>query len=617
MKASLKQQTLICLLFAVNQLFSQVTISTNTSASSQLSGSENGIVIQNGHTLTITGGNWQFNANKGITVETGGHLVISGNTTLDGPSTTKWSGITAVGDYTKDQYHPNYWPNPQQLNSNSSWSGQLHPHQTSVKLTGCTIRNAIHAVESTLGAVVRVKGCIFLENYTCISIKRYFSPSTDLKDVNASYVMDSEFTWTTFNNMNKIGIYLQQVRGVNIGGCSFESNLPIVNEANHYLRGEGIVVNNASFYLTKSGDQWCLDDDECKTVCYSNSALSKTNSFNNLFRAINISNIYYIPFSITNCNFENNATAIEIAYSSDIAIKDNTFILNTTILNTLFENWIINNYRAYFINTTETQRFTIRENSFNGTGNNIYSVAVRECGNDQSNILANTISHSNSSNILSSEVRGIYLDGNCKYIYINCNSFSNQGADIFVDMGANVYTENYYLPSSNYTSVRMFNPHKIKLSNIFSTQIPNRINIALAIPIGTNVNYTNVIYYYNLIMNKPTVITNTGYSYFVTKDGNTDNLMTDNCTKSCSQLKSEIIPKGKIRIYPNPTDGKYIIIESNHQIINNISIYNALGKLIYQSFNSSNEIRPNLSPGVYFVKINVHSQVYNEKIIVK
>jgi len=417
--------------------------------------------------------------------------------------------------------------------------------------------------------------------------------------------MDSEFTWTTFNNMNKIGIYLQQVRGVNIGGCSFESNLPIVDESDYYLRGEGIVVNNASFYLTKSGDQWCLDDDECKTVCYSNSALSKNNSFNNLFRAINISNIYYIPFSITNCSFENNKTAIEIAYSSDIAIKDNTFILNTTILNTLFEHWINNNYRAYFIKTNETQRFIIRDNSFNGTGNNIYGISVRECGNDQSNILANTISHSNSSNILSSGVRGIYLDGNCKYIYINCNTFSNQGADIFVDMGAIVYHT-----FSTSTQVVAFNPQNTGLTNTFSVLIPNRQNIVFYTPISVS-NATINYFYFNQSQYNPGYNSITNHNPFLA----TSSQDIDICTKTCNQLKNSKLVNSNFFIYPNPNKDGLIFINNPYNVLYEISIYNNIGQLVYQCKNEKNQINVKLNSGIYHLQFK-HNGIYESETLI-
>ncbi len=301
-----------------------------------------------------------------------------------------------------------------------------------------------------------------------------------------------------------------------------------------------------------------MDGDECKTVCYSNSSLSKNNSFKNLFGAINIYNIYFIPFSITNTNFYNNATSIEIAYSSDIAIKDNTFTLSTTILNSLFHNWINANKRSYFIKTNQTQRFIIRENYLSGTGDNIYSINIEDCLNDQSDILANHISNSNNNNTLSSGVRGIYLNGKCN----------------------------------------------------FSVLIPNRQNIVFYTPVlpSATINYN-----YYQTQYKPGFNSISNHQNFQTAV----NLDFDVCTKTCNQLKNLDLVNSKVSIFPNPNKEGLIFFHNPYNKIYEITIYNNVGQIVYQSNSVINKIDVKLKSGIYYVQCKYQGIYETEKLIVE
>lgn len=603
-------------LLLINQIFSQVIISSSQNVTSQIVGSSDGIVVQKGATLTISAGNWQFNSYKGITVEKGGHLVISGNVNLKGPTGNFWQGISAEGEYLLDQYSIGHWPNQQQLNNTASWNGQLHPQQTSVILNGFKLSNAICGVESILGAVIRINDCQFLDNYNGVTIKRYVSPSNGLKELNASYIMDSQFTWSMWNSYsNKIGIYLEEIRGINIGGCIFSNNMPVVDESQYFYRGIGIKCENASFALTKSGNQWCYDNDECLTVCYSVLANSKSNKFENLFKGVDIHNIYYIPFAVTNCEFINNLKSVEVSKSSDIAIKDNIFFVNTISMNAYFQNISnITNVIISHVKCWETERFIIRENEFSGNGNQIFSIDIKDCGNDQSDIIANSISNSNTSNTISSGVRGINLDGNCKYIYINCNLFSNQGVDIYVDMGAMVYSENFINGGPSYTSVKMFNPQKKGLTNTFSNPLNGRINVALVTPLGTSETINDIYYYANQIGPSLSNIPNQ-YSLFTINTG----IGVDNCNKTCSQLNSIELTSSKLTIYPNPGNGKYVKVNANNQTLDSLLIFNAVGTLInnFPNIQTDGEINLDLPSGLYFIIGYSKSSILNCKYLVE
>ena len=77
------------------------------------------------------------------------------------------------------------------------------------------------------------------------------------------------------------------------------------------------------------------------------------------------------------------------------------------------------------------------------------------------------------------------------------------------------------------------------------------------------------------------------------------------------------------QIYPNPTTGKFIVSNTNHQSpTTNICIYNVLGEKVYATSNfkqqTSYEIDLSNSPkGIYFVKIYVEEKFYTEKMVIQ
>jgi hypothetical protein len=73
----------------------------------------------------------------------------------------------------------------------------------------------------------------------------------------------------------------------------------------------------------------------------------------------------------------------------------------------------------------------------------------------------------------------------------------------------------------------------------------------------------------------------------------------------------------KIRIYPNPSNGTFVIDAENNYQIQNIEIYNAVGELIFQQRESNRVSIPNMQEGMYVVKIDNGSGVYTKKIIVQ
>ena len=70
-------------------------------------------------------------------------------------------------------------------------------------------------------------------------------------------------------------------------------------------------------------------------------------------------------------------------------------------------------------------------------------------------------------------------------------------------------------------------------------------------------------------------------------------------------------------IYPNPSDGIISIENTSSQKIN-IKVFNATGELKYKEQNISSEIDlSNLTNGIYILEIEINSQFYYERLIIK
>jgi len=76
----------------------------------------------------------------------------------------------------------------------------------------------------------------------------------------------------------------------------------------------------------------------------------------------------------------------------------------------------------------------------------------------------------------------------------------------------------------------------------------------------------------------------------------------------------------KIKIYPNPVNGKdvSILCERNDRLQKHISISNAQGILVYSNNFSGNVFKftEKLKPGIYFVKVTCHEQSDLKKLVV-
>lgn len=70
-----------------------------------------------------------------------------------------------------------------------------------------------------------------------------------------------------------------------------------------------------------------------------------------------------------------------------------------------------------------------------------------------------------------------------------------------------------------------------------------------------------------------------------------------------------------IKLSPNPTNGIFNI-ETRDQIINNIKIYNSIGKLVKTSKDLENNIS-NLQNGMYYIVLETEKETFHKKIILQ
>ncbi len=86
-------------------------------------------------------------------------------------------------------------------------------------------------------------------------------------------------------------------------------------------------------------------------------------------------------------------------------------------------------------------------------------------------------------------------------------------------------------------------------------------------------------------------------------------------------VEDDKLEKMGFQIYPNPTANEINIQFSENQNVENISIYDVLGKEVFTKKIESSEskviLHPNLSKGIYFLKMNSNKGKFNKKVIIK
>ncbi|PWN66433.1 zinc-dependent metalloprotease [Chryseobacterium oncorhynchi] len=97
------------------------------------------------------------------------------------------------------------------------------------------------------------------------------------------------------------------------------------------------------------------------------------------------------------------------------------------------------------------------------------------------------------------------------------------------------------------------------------------------------------------------------------------------CTRTTQTLGTKEVSSplaDDIKIYPNPTDGKFFIKSQNIKGELKVVMFDSSGRLIYSSAyqsegNNTKEFNVNVPKGVYVISINSSKGIYNSKLIIK
>ncbi|MEG0926108.1 zinc-dependent metalloprotease [Chryseobacterium sp.] len=97
------------------------------------------------------------------------------------------------------------------------------------------------------------------------------------------------------------------------------------------------------------------------------------------------------------------------------------------------------------------------------------------------------------------------------------------------------------------------------------------------------------------------------------------------CTQETQNLGAKEVSSplaDDIKIYPNPTDGKFFIKSQNIKGELKVVMFDSSGRLIYSSAyqsegNNTKEFNVNVPKGVYVISINSSKGIYNSKLIIK
>jgi len=81
------------------------------------------------------------------------------------------------------------------------------------------------------------------------------------------------------------------------------------------------------------------------------------------------------------------------------------------------------------------------------------------------------------------------------------------------------------------------------------------------------------------------------------------------------------ISKSGIKVFPNPSKGAFFIDSEQGEKINEVKVYDLLGKLVYEAteLNISNHkvILGEAIPGLYLIEIRTDSILYSSKIVIQ
>ena len=210
----------------------------------------------------------------------------------------------------------------------------------------------------------------------------------------------------------------------------------------------------------------------------------------------------------------------------------------------------------------------------------------------------------------------------------------NYGASVYNEIDGYLYLPNsFYLREKSLPSIKSISPDQADpgqtlnititgLNTNFFQSSTTLIDFEFNASCGTIVNSINILSNTSMLANitipKETKLGSYNFYLFNTND----NLikLENGFNIGKTEIKNYVI-NPNIKVYPNPTSGKFTIqnINYNNSTNNLLSIYSANGQLIYNQLMQGKNTEINLenySKGIYFVKILSDLGVAIEKIVV-
>ena len=204
--------------------------------------------------------------------------------------------------------------------------------------------------------------------------------------------------------------------------------------------------------------------------------------------------------------------------------------------------------------------------------------------------------------------------------WVNGNKLSGDVPDIFAG-----WTDLFYFSIGNGNGT--VNAHNdftgsVDLSNNTALSlcwVDNTMISSLNVQNGNNTNIANG---YFIATNNPnlTCVFVDDATYSTTNWTNIDATSTFVETQAaCDALYvNEISLEDAINIYPNPAKDNITIANNSNNSIDQISIYNALGKMVYNTFTTQNSIDiSNFNTGIYLVQFNSNKKTVTKKLIIQ
>ena len=357
----------------------------------------------------ITSTQWTVNGGKTVTLDT---------CTIKAACPDKmWQGIKVDGD----------------ANSAHSFTSQ---HGKVICRNGTTIEDAIKALESTNGGIIKANGSHFNNNKYDIYYNDYsYSHSFGVGYSITPNIYDCTFSTTRLLNDNSIfpdaHICMNNVKGIQIGGCTFENTmsystavLPDIGTP-YYTDCRGIgIKTNMSYFNTYSA-----------------------NNFKKLYYGVYVNGFYSSSVKVLNSTFTDNYRGIYVNSNPGCNIKGNDISIHktgTTFLNpdndvdfgayiescstfTFEENTISNATTGLYVYNSGTSANTVKYNTFIGETNHIGFQPIGPLPSTYNAIIVTGV-NSNHVNGSSNTTGDIGLE-------VLCNKFQRNTNDIGVKDG--------------------------------------------------------------------------------------------------------------------------------------------------------------------------------------